>query len=601
MLINIDYDKPNYLQEIQILQFLFNPDVLSAISGVILAIIGLYLTFILYNQQKDREDEQNKKRELLQKIEYQINHHETEDMRVLLREISELPYNSRFQEVFDYAYKQEFQEICIYKANERLVSGKSREGIEIIEDIVKIFRKNKKNKKNQEIADNLHHAAKILSESEGEEDIDKIVEFALWLWGKYDESAREIVICTFEKVRRKTSFEVVFKEKTQNTQNTQRLLLDDRLRGMREKKPLILYEWPTWSPLPVKEEHKDEKRRNWLGGNGLIRDPFVVPLSVEPKLLEEAWTNPEGWQEIEDPGWTVITSSSLHDLEATALRLCYEKRPPNEATDVFSALLPLPTHDLSSPVSHEQCLETIARAVAATWIALLARSPGALIDLPRPETALLVEFLTWSAGSGRRLLLQLEGAGLGHEKASDRYLRRLCGEFSQSLWQGAATAPRLRSWLRLRPPELEATYLIAYPSSPAPSLVLQAEARTLLAMAESLRSDGIHLKLFAPSLAGIPHVIELEWSPDRLQDMLADRIAMAYRPEDRKSPRMPLRALFAELEKLPDISLFPDVDALISRKAQGSLSRMLDLAGKVVDSYLDGKEMDELQQEISTT
>lgn len=308
---------------------------------------------------------------------------------------------------------------------------------------------------------------------------------------------------------------------------------------------------------------------------------------------------PERWQEIEYPGWIVITSSQSDDLIAAALRLCYEKRTQTHR-DVFSALLPLPTHDLSLPASHEQRLEAIAHAIAATWIDLLAQNPGALIDLPEPDAALLVAFLTWASGSGQRLLLQLEEAGLGKEQASARYLRRLCGEFSQSLWQGAATVPRLRSWLRLRPPGLEATYLIAYPSSPWAPTALQAEAQALLAMAESLHSDGVHLKLFAPPFADAPpHKVELAWSPDDLQKMLADRITRAYGPESCKSPT--LRGFLVELEKLPDISAIPDFDALISRKAQVSLSRMLELAGNVIDGYRDGKKIDELWQEINTT
>ncbi len=597
LFVNIYYGGSNYVQEV--LEFLFDSEVLSAISGVILAIIGLFLTIILYNQQKNREDEQNKKRGLLRAIEKQISISETEDLKILLKEILKIPYN-QFEEIFDRVYKQEFQEICLYQANKRLIAGQLQESIEIIKDFIKIFQKDEKNRK---IADNLHNITKVLEESEhynilsaSEEDVDKIKKSILWLWEEYDRNVHEIVIFALIRIKNKVSLEEIFHEATENTN---RLLLDDRLKDVRKKAPLLLYNWPACWPPPTQKEDRSAKRGSWLEENGLTRDPFAVPPSSEPKLLEDAWMRPERWQEIEYPGWIVITSSQSDDLIAAALRLCYEKRTQTHR-DVFSALLPLPTHDLSLPASHEQRLEAIAHAIAATWIDLLAQNPGALIDLPEPDAALLVAFLTWASGSGQRLLLQLEEAGLGKEQASARYLRRLCGEFSQSLWQGAATVPRLRSWLRLRPPGLEATYLIAYPSSPWAPTALQAEAQALLAMAESLHSDGVHLKLFAPPFADAPpHKVELAWSPDDLQKMLADRITRAYGPESCKSPT--LRGFLVELEKLPDISAIPDFDALISRKAQVSLSRMLELAGNVIDGYRDGKKIDELWQEINTT
>jgi hypothetical protein len=272
-----------------------------------------------------------------------------------------------------------------------------------------------------------------------------------------------------------------------------------------------------------------------------------------------------------------------------AVAMLHQERPQAQRP-AFNIALPLPLAEVRSGARLREYVRAIAWKRGEMWIRLLGRNPGALLDLPEPEQSALAGLLVWVAGSQNSLRLRLRWNGLAEDAESRMLLRRIQA--------AGADAPRLEelprgtfmSWVGLRPPGIDQTYLIA--NCLKADELCREQASGLLELADDLQQLAIYPKLFLPSridkLAAPIERIALTWDQNRLKRILNTRIERASNDNIKTFGQ-----LFGE-EPLVGGDL-----ALIER-ANGSLSCLLALCDAVArqhqelhpdDPYLDETDL----------
>jgi hypothetical protein len=423
---------------------------------------------------------------------------------------------------------------------------------------------------------------------------------AFELWDVYDEDARDLVVQTFQWVERQKGgpdqLSLAFNPDQLSYGNRLRLLRDPRLRSLpalgevAQRLAVYRYDWP-----PVWSEGaslRSPALRAWLDAIGLNDNPFGADILQDDTLLPRTWAPPRAWDIIRGSRATLIVSAVPDDLAAVGLILRHELQTtvPQQALVID---LTLPAGALHHGSIGRSSLYAIAGALAERWIWLMARSPSALLDLPRREQQVLAGYLALTVGSGDALLLRLHRGGL-KDDAERRMLERALTRSVEHVAQpepapvampGQPTRAEpaigtLLAWLGIRPPGLQHTYVVLDCAASAPDEARQ-QVAALTRLAPDLAANGVVLKLLVPQEMVLPRqlpAVELHWRTDDLVKTLRDRMRLASGRD----------MLFGDLFAPPR----PSTDTLLAAQARGSLSRLLWLGNRIVAAHLEHLEHD---------
>lgn len=417
----------------------------------------------------------------------------------------------------------------------------------------------------------------------------KKVESALWLWEKYDEDVRNIVIRILQNVDQGDGRALLEERFRKGTENELRLLRDRRP-GMELERiapDLISYEyhWQDWAPLWNSQSvTPDDVLQSWLALNELRYHPFPTVVAEDDYLLQNSWALPDRWTEIQNPEPLIIRSDYAYDRVATARMLCDELRR-SQIEKCFPILFELPSPALAPNATAVDALHGIAVSAAETWVGLLSRHPWAFLELDPVNEVGLTQFLTWVVGTPELLKRKLQQAfeelpQSAKEKVSPAardMARERIDRLRNNHLPFSPSTPQLLKWISYRPPGLARSYVIAYHNRDDDAALpqLEQQAEVVLSWAGYFSQVNVALKLLAPTsiLADTTRnlgSIDLGWSDERLLQALDRRVELAN---------------YKSWAGLFDGSL-STISGRLVEKAGGSYGRMVKIAHRTIQIHV---------------
>jgi hypothetical protein len=402
----------------------------------------------------------------------------------------------------------------------------------------------------------------ILADEQGQ----RAVSAAFGLWrNPSQEDAREVIIAVLLAVKRwRAAF--LYDQFCKEDGWVRRLLNDERLKDIAGTLVTPHYSLPGGAeePRPVLAGPVQD----WLGQLGLDDNPFL-PLTPEIDELLRLVTRPAP---------QIIYSASITDLieGARAVGSHFERKER-----AMTVHLNLPFHELDGQDPEFDSLKIVAQALAERWLDLLACNPTTFLDLKRDVRLLLVEYLTWSAGSLETLRLWLRQRGVEATREGSQLLNEISA-FAPCAAPRQPTLGRLLSWLDLRLPGLEMVVVLVNGTFPISRQCVQKQAADLASLSGMLAERRILLKLWlpadqvppsAPGLTPLPLPrVDLCWSAAQLESNLRRRFQAASAIgeltfDDLFGPRVQLRDYYMHL---------------LIHASRGSLTRMYQIGSDLI-------------------
>lgn len=217
--------------------------------------------------------------------------------------------------------------------------------------------------------------------------------------------------------------------------------------------------------LHVQKCPDDAKVIKWLRQHNLIANPFGCDIRIYP-FYPQGIRRPNRWESFFDSTPLLAQCPSAEDVYPLAFLLRDECLPPKKVD--FKVREVLKTEQRIFPISislHQENatqlpLVALSHAATRSWLDILPLSPDALLDLPLVSQQVLLELLCWSVGGKETLISLIEQNGLKKDVAGG-VLKRKIAEFEGHLPHTYLPQDHvLLSWLKIRPPDLDKTYLI---------------------------------------------------------------------------------------------------------------------------------------------
>ncbi len=363
---------------------------------------------------------------------------------------------------------------------------------------------------------------------------------------------------------------------------------------------------------------------DWLQQHMLVTNPFGYDDLVLQLFFPRGAFPPDQWELFLRPVPQFAHCPTVEDAQALAFLMREECLPLKRAGNVVE------THRQIFPIlvslermSSELPLTALAHAAAHTWLEVLPLSPDAFLDLLLAEQEALLELLCWSVGSNSMVINLLQRSGLKENTAGRVLMRKLAeyeGHFSSTylLQQHVLTRklaelesrfspahlPQdivLLSWLKIKPPGLDKTYLILLVDSSQQSIHTR-WLKQFSSLISLLFLNGIVTKAIAstsvPVFLSLTE-IQLSWSDARLKQSLDNQFDVALEIATKNSFGFSLR--FHELFG-PGVTEEETTEKLIFA-SHHSLARMLTLGNRVLqkhcvkempEKYLSPEELDDI-------
>jgi len=324
---------------------------------------------------------------------------------------------------------------------------------------------------------------------------------------------------------------------------------------------------------------------DWLDIVGLQTSPFAHEGDYQnDDLLYKTWLPPIGWDKLETPGNSIVQFETSEDTDLCAYYLVYFLRQRKLS-------LPLPTFPINLTYGAATESGDIADAILHTyttdWFDFLSENREAFEKISETDQRMLTELFIWSAGS----YLALHSWMLSRAKMiyalDENYfvpvlhrIQKIADE-TQNLNDRPGLPKRL-SWLAVRPPGYEQSYLVGATHQDYTNL----QYENLLYLTPFLNEYHIYLKLFVPgsSVSGadpggstaVTRSKPMYWSTDSLRQVLDDRVLKA------SGNRFPFLALLGTMD---------DPEGRLAQAANGSLTRLLRLGHRLIERHIQQPEV----------
>ncbi|MEW6713299.1 MAG: hypothetical protein AB1403_25990, partial [Candidatus Riflebacteria bacterium] len=344
---------------------------------------------------------------------------------------------------------------------------------------------------------------------------------------------------------------------------------------------------------------EDGKILDWLKGFSLVSNPFGVLELKNYPFYPEGSTNPDKWNDFLDPIPQLAQCPTPEDARALAYRLRAEclpvKKIGTEGKERFESwhyVFPVLV-SFNQTLSIESPLLTITRSTAQAWLDILCLSPDAMLDLPLVEQEALLELLCWAFNSAAIVTHLLKQSGLESNTSSDLLSQKI-GQFKSELT--SAQLPQdaiLLSWLKIRPPDLNFTYLtILFDEIPVAVKIWWLEQYSPLL--STLFLNGIITKIVSSSQGSVTFplsVIELRlrWADSKLKESLNSQFAAAMDKAEQKEMGQDIdfRSLFGSHPAVGYLKDEKDTTDKLIAASNKSLARMLMLGNRLLQYHCD--------------
>jgi len=456
--------------------------------------------------------------------------------------------------------------------------------------------------------DSISALAQMLDLSHMEQDVVPLISALVKLWDDFDADAKELIVGAlkiFSQEKDVALSEIPAADLSAtvfSNLNHRRLLRDTEVQKIF---PQLLagplgYQaaWLTW-PNP----RDNPKVLDWLKQHTLIANPFGWEDLKNYPFYPEGFARPDQWEDFQQPVSWLAHCPTAEDGRVLAFLLRSEclpakKRDAQGNEVVYSGKQIFPVRVSSEQTAPAELpLINLARSAARTWTDILPFSPDAMLDLLPAEQDALLELLCWTFGSNMVVINLVKRAGL-LDNETGKLLRRKIEEFKTE-FSSAYLPPDsvLVSWLKIRPPDLNYTYLIL-PLDEFPAAAHSWWLEQFSLLVHTLFHNGIITKAFASSPLPVSFslpVIQLNWSDAQLKKSLNSQfdVAMDKETQNEMGSAIDFRALFGFR---PDVGYFETeeqtTDKLISA-SHNSLARTLTLGNRLLQYHCDKRGISE--------
>ena len=410
----------------------------------------------------------------------------------------------------------------------------------------------------------------------------------LKVWGHFREDAgdlvRPLLLGVYEETtesKAKSLFENL------NRNENKSLLRDGHIRQALEKKGCESQFWAynySWQDFIADgQADEDDALKTWFCFAHLQQNPFGCPEVGSDPLLLKTWpSHLEYWRLIKANRPLVCLGSDARDALALATHLLQQIRATDKDEQlhrtVFSSRLSLPFSDLDASATLSAYYEKVAIALSESWCELLAQNIDAYLDLDPDKQHIVAELLYWSSKSEEYLESRLRQAGMPDGAGGRMLLRRLHEKCGTGQVPGSPSEIQLHAWFNTRPKGLDKTFLITHAASPNLAIEARPFEKRIAMLADSLWKNNIVLKLFTTTNPGAAFTLPVQWSIDKLKEILDARINSASEPSF-------VGQRFSDFFDPNEKSV--NVEKIMARCARGSLNRMLDLGNLILQARVN--------------
>jgi hypothetical protein len=424
--------------------------------------------------------------------------------------------------------------------------------------------------------------------------IGKIVQ----LWDDFDADAKDLIVGALKRLSRKVDLSSIPATELQTqvftNNNRRRLLRDAEIRALFPQLASLSpvgYD-ATWLHLPKRSDNPSVV--NWLKQHDLIANPFSSNDIKNYPFYPEGFARPDQWEDFLETFPQHAQCPSLEDARALAFLLRVECLPVRkkdaqgqETVSSGGQILPVWV-SLEQTAPSESPFVTLARSTARTWMDILPFSPDAMLDLLPAEQEAILEMLCWAFGSNGTVVNLLKRIEANLEDENNRpgsVMLRKIREFKSKI--SSMYLPQdsiLISWLKIRPPDLNCTYLILhldeYPVI-APAWWLE----QFSVLVPTLFLNGMVTKAFSSSHTPVAlplSTIQLNWSNSRLKTSVNSQFDSAMDPDEKKAGKsIRFHELFG-----PGVTEEQTTAKLIS-SSRNSLARMCSLGNRLLQYHCE--------------
>ncbi|MCL5994863.1 MAG: hypothetical protein M1546_02265 [Chloroflexi bacterium] len=337
----------------------------------------------------------------------------------------------------------------------------------------------------------------------------------------------------------------------------------------------------------------DPPVESWLENLGISNpNPFRYTTAADDPYLQRYWEDPERWGFVRNEMPLVVRAACDADCDMAAhmlragLRGQYQsaKGSPTNVT-MFDVSLSLPLE--TSDGSLTDIVRAISSAYAEVWLSLLENNQWIIMSMPDSERRVLLQMLSWYAGSLDAVRLRL--------RLLDKEVEQPVDAFEDVPEVAQLHLGQLFTWLRVRPPRFEKTCLVVTCRVGNAISACVEEIKMLAELDTQSAEAGVILKVFLPEAVAFDNPffnsVNLRWSDDALRHMLDARIQHASRNKLGGLTDLFDVSMIAPSLALPDgpndpvNDLQDKIDCFV-RESKGSLGYLLERCDALIRSHV---------------
>lgn len=441
----------------------------------------------------------------------------------------------------------------------------------------------------------------ILNQSTNQENVLSDIKTLMRLWDEFDINAKDLIVGLLKNISTNLIAGIAgsdLSEKVFNGVNRRRLLRDTEVKTLFSQLfflPPVGYD-TKWLQLP--NHPVNPKVIDWLKQHDLVVNPFGASCLKNFPIYPEGSLSPDQWDDFLPHLPQQAQCLTAEDTRVLAFLLRAECLPTkkvgaegNETVDSRKQFFPVwVSFNQSSTI--ESPILTVARSAAQAWLDILCFSPDAMLDLVHAEQIALLELLCWASGSNNAVINLLKRDNFRGDNASACLMIKKIEEFKSEFSSAHLPQdPILISWLKVRPPDLNYTYLIL----PLDEFSLAAHVWWLEqfgSLIPTLFLNGIVTKAFYSSCVPVAlplSTIQLDWSDTRLKTSLNAQFEAAM---DRKARyetgvSVDFRALFGSHPLIGYFESEEDTTDKLIAASHNSLACMLTLGNRLLETHCE--------------
>ncbi len=431
----------------------------------------------------------------------------------------------------------------------------------------------------------------------------------LKLWDDFDADAKDLIVGALKRLSQKVDLlsipaaELLTQVFTNN--NRRRTLRNAEIRALfpqLDSLSPVGYD-ARWLHLPKRSDNPSVV--NWLKQHDLIANPFGSNDIKNRPFYPEGFARPDHWDDFLKSNPQRAQCPSPEDARALAFLLRWECLPAQtmdahgqETISSGRQIFPVwVSFEQTAPA--ESPLITLVRSTAQAWMDILPFSPDAMLDLLPAEQEAILEMLCWVFGSNGTVVNLLKRVEANLEDENNRpgsvMLHKIREFKSKTSSMYLPQDSILISWLKIKPPDLNCTYLILhldeYPVI-APAWWLE----QFSALIPTLFLNGMVTKAFSSSHAPVAlplSTIQLNWSNSRLKTSLDAQFDAAMDKVKQEGGQVvDFRSLFGFNSTVGYFETEEETTDKLISASNNSLARMLMIGNHLLEKHCE--------QEVST-